>query len=218
MKFRSLLIILSVFILPGCISSYFSTANDVCKTQATVVIADGTETTGQLTVLFENNIDAKKTIDLFYKETGKTEKINAETIRYYKIKNNYYVPKKIDLHLDGHYHLLFVKLLSAENSKIRLYQLTQKFKSTPTGENWQLYYISLPSFSKFEVWSTYSQNLSPHFELKMSQAVADCPALAKKIESKTKGYYIPDLPPMLFADAKRIEVYQRIIAEYDSCR
>lgn len=55
------------------------------------------------------------------------------------------------------------------------------------------------------------------FENKTSDIVADCPPLAAKIKSKEKGYYIPKGPRAFFPDAKRLEVYQRIIGEYNSC-
>jgi len=49
----------------------------------------------------------------------------------------------------------------------------------------------------------------------MSNLVADCPSLANKIRSKEKGYNIPTL---LFPESKRLEVFKRIIDEYNGCR
>jgi hypothetical protein len=52
----------------------------------------------------------------------------------------------------------------------------------------------------------------------MSAIVKDCASLAEKIKAKTKGYYIPSAPSMVFPESKRIEVYKRIIEEYNNCK
>jgi hypothetical protein len=52
----------------------------------------------------------------------------------------------------------------------------------------------------------------------MSEIVKDCSSLADKIRTKTKGYYIPSAPSLLFPESKRIEVYKKIIEEYNNCK
>ena len=206
--------IIGSFTISGCVTSYFKTPNDVYKTSATIYLEDGAEKTGELTTQFETGFDALKFITLFHKETGNTENINIENIKYYKVNNNCYVPKKIDLNLNGTYHLLFVKRLTEESSKIHLYELPQLYKSTGTGEDRTLYFISFSTHSKYEVWSIYSKKLLPDFEYKMSDVVSDCPSLAEKIKEKNKDYYIPRVS---FPDSKKLEIYKRIIAEYNNC-
>jgi hypothetical protein len=217
--FPSLIICL---ILVGCVSTYFKTPNDVYKTPATIYLDDGTEKTGELTIqlesALESGFDNKNLVTIGHKETGNSEEIRIESIKCYKIRNDYYFPKKIDLNLDGNYHLLFVKQLTPEISKIHLYELDQRYRSTSSGKSDELYYISLPNSSKYEAWSIYSNKVSPDFEYKMSNIVSDCPALATKIKSKEKGYYIPHGPRFTFPDSKRLDVFQRIIGEYNNCR
>ena len=197
-----------------CVSSYFATPNDVFLKPATIYFDNGTEKTGEITIQFANAANSKRFVTLFHREINQSENINVDSIKCYRIKNDYYVPKKIDLNFDGAYHFLFVKRLTEENSRIHLYELHQAYKSTSTGEDRKLYFISLPLFSKYEVWSTYSKHLFPDFANKMSQALSNCPALADKIRSRTTGYFIPN---QLFPDVKKMEVYKRIIAEYNSC-
>jgi hypothetical protein len=189
---------------------------------ATIYLDDGTEKTGELTIQLEmaseTGFDNKDFVTVGHKETGNSEQIRIESIKCYKIKSEYYFPKKIDLNLDGNYYLLFVKRLTPETSRIHLYELDERYRSTASGKSDELYYISLPNSSKYEAWSIYSKKLFPDFEYKMSDIVSDCPTLAAKIKSKDKGYYIPRGPRFSFPDAKRLEVYKRIIGEYNDCR
>jgi hypothetical protein len=135
------------FSFSGCISTYFKTPNDMYKTSATIYADDGTEKKGELTIQFETGFDPES-ITLFHKETGETEKLNMKSIKYYKINKSSYFPKKMDLDLNGKYYFLFVERLTNENSRIQLYELHQLYKSTATGEERKLYFISLPTFSE----------------------------------------------------------------------
>ena len=214
--------LINCLILAGCISTYFKTPNDVYKTPATIYLDDGTEKTGELTVQLETGLQTgfgnKDIVTLAHKEAGNSEQIRIESIKCYKIRNEYYLPKKIDLNLDGNYYLLFVKRLTPETSRIHLYELDERYRSTESGKSDELYYVSLPNSSKYEAWSIYSRKLSPDFEYKMSEIVSDCPTLAAKIKAKDKGYYIPRGPRFSFPDANRLEVYKRIIREYNECQ
>ncbi|HEV8505751.1 MAG TPA: hypothetical protein VGQ53_10140 [Chitinophagaceae bacterium] len=203
-----------VFICSGCVSTYFKTPNDLYRETATVYLNDGTEKDGQLTV----QLETASSVTLFNKEKKQTENIPIKTINYYKIKDNYYFLKELDVELNGVYHFLFVKRLTDENSKMQLYELHQRYKTTETGEDRKLYFLSLPTSGKYEAISIYSKQLTHQFEYNMSAIVKDCASLAEKIKAKTKGYYIPSAPSMVFPESKRIEVYKRIIEEYNNCK
>ena len=207
-----------IFICTGCVSTYFKTPNDLYRETATVYLNDGTEKEGELTVQLETEFTSENSVTLFDKEKKQTEKIPVKAINYYKIKDNYYFLKDIDLDLNGVSHLLFVKRLTGENSRIQLYELQQRYKSTETGEERKLYFISLPASGKYEALNIYSKQLTHEFEYKMSEIVKDCSSLADKIRTKSKGYYIPSAPSLLFPESKRIEVYKKIIEEYNTCK
>jgi len=198
----------------GCVSSYFATPNDVFLRHATIYFDSGTQKTGEITVQFENGVTSNRYVTLYNKDLHQSEQINVDTVKYYQLNNDVYVPKKIDFNFDGTYHFLFVKRLTEENSKIHLYELHQDYKTNATGEDKRLYFISFPLFSKYEVWATYSKNLFPDFADKMSRQLADCPALAEKVRSKTKGYFIAS---QVIPESTKLGVYKRIIEEYNSC-
>ena len=206
-----------IFICTGCVSTYFKTPNDLYRETATVYLNDGTEKEGELTIQLETEFINENSVTLFDKGTKQTEKIPVKTIDHYKIRDSYYFLKELDLDLNGVNQLLFVKRLTDENSRIQLYELQQRYKSTETGEERKLYFISLPASGKYEALSIYSKQLH-EFEYKMSEIVKDCSSLADKIRTKTKGYYIPSAPSLLFPESKRIEVYKRIIEEYNNCK
>jgi len=207
-----------IFICTGCVSTYFKTPNDLYRETATVYLNDGTEKEGELTIQLETEFTSENSVTLFDKEKKQTEKIPVKAINHYKIKDNYYFLKEIDMDLNGVNHFLFVKRLTDENSRIQLYELQQRYKSTETGDERKLYFISFPASTKYEALNIYSKQLSQEFEYKMSEIVKDCSSLADKIRTKTKGYYIPNAPSLLFPDSKRIEVYKKIIEEYNNCK
>ena len=218
MKYFLAFCISCIFICTGCVSTYFKTPNDLYRETATVYLNDGTEKEGELTIQLETEFINENSVTLFDKGTKQTEKIHVKTIDYYKIKDSYYFLKELDLNLNGVNQLLFVKRLTDENSRIQLYELQQRYKSTETGEERKLYFISLPASRKYEALNIYSKQLSNEFEYKMSEIVKDCSSLADKIRTKTKGYYIPSAPSLLFPESKRIEVYKKIIEEYNNCK
>jgi len=199
----------------GCVSSYFATPNDVFLRHATIYFDNGAQKTGEITVQLENGVKSNQYVTLYYKDQHQSEQISVDSIKYYQINNEVYVPKKIDFDFDGTYHFLFVKRLTEENSKIHLYELHQDYKANSTGEDKRLYFISFPLFSKYEVWATYSKNLFPDFADKMSRQLSDCPSLAEKVRSRTKGYFIAS---QLIPESTKLGVYKRIIDEYNSCQ
>lgn len=214
MKYFLALCITCVFICSGCVSTYFKTPNDLYRESATVYFNDGTEKDGQLTV----QLETASSVTLFDKEKKQTENIPIKAIIYYKIKDNYYFLKELDVELNGVYRFLFVKRLTDENSKMQLYELHQRYKTTETGEERKLYFVSVPGSGKYEALNIYSKQFTHQFEYNMSAIVKDCTSLADKIRAKTKGYYIPSAPSLAFPESKRIEVYKRIIEEYNNCK
>jgi hypothetical protein len=215
MKYALLVCSICCLIIPSCVSSYFKTPNDLYKTSATIYLDDGTKKSGDLTIQFETGYDYDYSVNLYHKETRTTEKISFQSIKYYTIKNDYYYPKQVDVRLDGKYYLLFLKRLTPENSKIQFFQLDVSPKIAASGQSDKLYFISPPTTSRFEAWNIYGKKLFPDFEYKMSSLVVDCPEVADKIQSKADGYYIANSP--FVSDQKKVDVFKRIIAEYDSC-
>jgi hypothetical protein len=133
-----------IFICTGCVSTYFKTPNDLYRETATVYLNDGSEKEGELTIQLETEFTSENSVTLFDKGKKQTEKIPVKAINYYKIKDTYYFLKEIDTDLNGVYHFLFVKRLTDENSRIQLYELQQRYKSTETKSENYILFLYLP--------------------------------------------------------------------------
>jgi hypothetical protein len=202
-----------IIILSGCKSiSYLNTPNDVLRKKGVVYLLDETKKEGEITIQFETGHGAPDFIRL--KNGDNDEKIRMEHIKLYRINEDYYYPKIIELDFMGTKKLLFVKSLTKQDSRIQLYELYQQRKQTPDGTDQFYYFISLPGQTRLEAWYIGSNNLMPNFDEKMSKIVNDCPMLSDKIKLKTKGYF---LGPLTLSDQKKVEIFQRIINEYNDC-
>lgn len=203
------------FTISGCKSvAYFHTPNDMLRQYGTIYKEDGTEKNGEVTITFEAGQPAKNFISLSV--NGKVEKMYPRDIKGYKIKDKYYVPRYIDLEGNGISYLLFVQRLTGESSKIQLYQFYQRNQgSDANGDDVYSYYISFPTLSKYEVWNASGKYLVPGFNEKMSRIVADCPALALKIQRQNKGYFYAQLTS---SNQKKADVLKKIIDDYNECK
>src|SRR5258705_9967598 len=94
---------------------------------------DGIEKRGKITIMFETGHDADRSISLM--NDNHEEKISIDSIKSYKINEDYYFPKIIDLEFNGSERLLFVKRLTQEKSRIQMYELHQQKKQTADGED-----------------------------------------------------------------------------------
>lgn len=198
----------------SCTAEYFHTANDVYKTKATVYLKNGTQKNGELTIQLENGVEANPAgISLMAPGSPVEEHLNFADINAYVINGVTYLPKCINLYTAGLNRGLFVKRLSDSASKILLFELEQKRKSSDTGEERSLYFVLIPSHSVTELIELHSSLLVPSFETKMSAFVADCPSLAAKIKNRENGYFYNFMTP----EFKKIEVVKRIIREYEVC-
>lgn len=193
-------------------SAYFSTPNDVHKSNAIVYILNGIEKKGSITIRLEGNYQSAKFIQL---ENGKdVEQLLIDSIKFYNVNENYYFPKLIEIDFKGTQHLLFVKRLTGEISRIHLYELQQQKSQTSDGQDYYNYYISLPTYGRLNVLSIARKELTPNFHEKMSKIVKDCASLSNKIQEKNKGYFLAEYTRL---NTKKIEVFKRIIDEYNNC-
>jgi hypothetical protein len=192
--------------------AYFNSPNDVFEKDAVIYMLNGTQQKGQITITLETGHETDNFIWL--KNGGIEKKVLTDSIASYSIDEDYYFPKKIDLEFNGVERLLFVKRLTAQNSRIQLYELFKAGNHTSDGTDLLVYYVSLQTHSRLEAWNTSGKNLEPNFDEKMSKIVEDCPALANKIKQKAKGYFLPQIT---LSNSKKEEVFKRIIEEYNNC-
>ncbi|MDP4261981.1 MAG: hypothetical protein Q8941_05565 [Bacteroidota bacterium] len=192
--------------------AYFNTPNDVFKKEAVVHLLNGTVKKGEISIQFETGYGTSNFISL--KNGAAEEKIAIDSVISYSVGDEHYYLKKVDIDLNGSEKLLFVKMLTKENSRIKLYELFEQKKQSTDGQDHFSYFISLPTHDRLQTWNTGSRNLVPNFDEKMSKIVEDCPALANKIRQNSKGYFITGL---MLSNQKKVEVLLRIINEYDDC-
>lgn len=207
------ILIPAVLLLFGCKSvPFFDSPNSISKKEAIVNMLDGTQKKGLLTVTLEANYTVNY-ISVFHSE--REERVLIDSVKSYIYNDEVYEPKRIVIDFDGPLQLMFVKKLTSDSSRIQLYEFFQNRIQSQSRENLQLYYITLPTFDRFETWGLGNKNLVPNFNLKMSKLVRDCPALADKIAQEQKGYYFT---PLTISTITKKEVLQRIIAEYNLCK
>ena len=213
MRQFSYIIVFLTIIAIGCKAvSYFNTPNDVFKKDGIVYMLDGTEKKGEMTIKFESWYGADKFIQL--ENAGREERVLIDSIKSYRINDDYYFPKRIVLENSDQERLLFVKRLTKENSRINLYELYQARRQTSDGQEHFFYYISFPTQGTLEVWNIVSKNLVPNFDEKMGKLVEDCSVLSNKIKDRSRGYF---LAQFTLSDTKKVEVLKRIIDEYNDC-
>jgi len=200
-------------------AGYFVSPNEVHKEKVVLYLRNEEKITGEINIDLENgstqHTEFKPLIEIM--PEGKTvwQKINMKDIAAYTMDSVYYAAKNLDVDLNGTRFLMFVKRLTAKNSKIQLFELYESGKGTYTGESKYSYFLSLPGYAPYQTVNVRSNQLIPGFDLKMSSMVDDCPVLAKKIRSRQNDYY---LNMATFNRKKTPEVLLRIINEYDSCR
>jgi hypothetical protein len=212
------LFVFTIFLFSCKSPSEFLTSNEVHWEKVNLIFRDQTKAAGQINILHENSNSLYTTYSNFLQfipeGRDSIESIDLYKISGYWFESNYYALKKLDIHMNGIYQILFVKRLTGENSRIQLYELYESGSGNSNGEIEYSYYLSYPSCGPLDAINTRSSFLLPSFEQKMSVLVADCPNLAQKILSKDHGYFIPFTS---FNIKKHPDVLLRIIDEYNKC-
>jgi hypothetical protein len=212
------LFVFSIFLFSCKSPSEFVTSNEVHWEKVNLVFRDQAKVTGKINILHENtsslNSSYNNYIQFIPEGKDSTESVDLNKISGYWFESNYYALKKLDIHMNGIYQLLFVKRLTGENSRFQLYELYESGRSNGGVDIEYIYFLSYPSCGPLDAINTRSSLLLPSFEQKMSLLVADCPSLAQKIEEKEKGYFIPLTS---FNIKKHPDVLLRIIDEYNKC-
>jgi hypothetical protein len=205
--------------LSGCKTSGFMVSpNDVHKEKVIVYFKNQEKISGVINISMENGSGLHPNFKpiLEFMPEGKTtwQNLNISDISAYSLGSDYYPVKRLDVDMNGALYLQFVKRLTAENSRIQLYELYQSGKANYTGDAVTTYFLSFPGYGPLETLNVGSSQLVPNFDLKMSNMVEDCPTLEKKIRRKEKGYFLS----MGTFNIKTIPtVLITIIHEYDSC-
>lgn len=214
-----------VWAATGCKSyTYFATPNDVLKADCQLVLVDGQELNGKLTIQFETGQVAKNKIEIQLADNS-VKQVIVDSIKCYRYKTDWYYPKQADLeayqvpYRDKVYapeerNLVFVKRLSAENGRVGFYELYQSGSKSPDGKEHYYYYVGFPGDDRHTVWNIGSSKFLPDFDKKMSKLLSGCPALAEKIRNRADGYTLSQIS----LDLKKYEVFKRVVNEYNNCK
>ncbi len=222
---QSFIIFILIFTLNSCkTTSYFASPNYLADKDCKLVLLDGTEKPGKLTIQFETGHDANNSV-ILKSSNNVVEKILIDSIQFYQIGKEVFYPKEINLesyeipykdnlYLPGAKNILFVKALTDQNAKISLFELFQPKTKTSDGFDHYDYFLSIRNQPRLMATDLGNKLFFPNFSEKMSNIVSDCPSLSEKIKAKEKGYSLSQIS----VDMKRLEVFKKIIAEYNNCK
>jgi hypothetical protein len=212
-------VICILIFLSGCkTTAFFVSPNEVHKENVVLYLKNQEKISGIINIDLENgsglHTEFKPIIEIMPEGKTTWQRFNITDITAYTMGSDYFPVKDLDVDLNGTHFLLFVKRMTAENSKIQLYEQYESGKGNSTGESKYSYFLSFPGFGPLETINAKSSRLVPNFDSKMSNMVDDCPALAKKIRSRQKDYF---LAMGTFNIKKTPEVLMRIINDYNNC-
>lgn len=198
-------------------AAYFDTPNNVKNMPATLYLADGKTYQGRLVV--HTSLYSNSSVKLYQDGDKKPMHFGLMEVKGYQFRNDYYALKEVrgGIRLGKEYS--FMKRLTKEDSRIHLYENTEKVTtSNPYGGSYTTYetqyYLQMPGEQGDAVWPLSSNKFVPNFDEKMSKLVADCPSLAAKIANKEPGYFYAQVS--MFKE-KRANVLMQIIDEYNNC-
>jgi hypothetical protein len=209
----------------GCTPySYFSTSNDMLKMDCVVYLINGSVERGKLTIQLETGHAVDNIIRLLTINHEEI-KIAIDSVKYYNYKNDFYYPKILNLEayeipnknylpLPNVRNILFLKALTKQNSRIMMYELYEPAAKTNDGADHHDYFVSFENDGRLNAWNLGNRKFFPNFEEKVADLVADCPELSDKIRRRLKAYYLGRIS----VDAKKYEVFQKIVSEYNACK
>jgi hypothetical protein len=207
-----------VILLASCKSaSYFYTPNEFRNITGTLYLANGQTIDGKLIVNKDGLFN--HAVKIYVPGEKEAQKYNLFDVKGYSIRGQYYELREIrgGISLDSRYS--FMKRLTPADSKIQLFEHTEKQTTTVnnnTSTHYETqYYMQLPQETGDAVWALSSQKFVPNFDEKMSRMVQDCNGLAKKIAGKEDGYFYAQVS---LSRERRADVLWNIINEYNKCQ
>lgn len=202
--------------LTSCSSTYFNNANDMGKAFGQVTLQDGTELSGAISFRARTN-----NIKFYGSDSKEARKILLSDIKFIEIRGNKYAPKLIRDR--GSLTMRFLKPLTRDDSRLGLYEFYEEetrtvhdYRGRPYTRDQEkiIYYLETPVMRGQEpLWELSGKQLVPNFDVKMSEVVKDCPALAEKIRNKERGYFYA-----MITGRDRVDIMLNIIEEYNRCK
>lgn len=213
MKFYGLIL----FVLLGSVScrtlSYYSSPNSLRNIDGTLYLRNGKSITGKLIVQTDNVLGSP--VKLFMNGDERPMQFSLSSVRAFTIGAETYELKEIKDGLPLGRQLFFMRRMTPEDGRIRLYEHMQKHTVNKTSVRYEPeYYVQLPGEENDLVHASTGSKFVPGFDQKASLLVSDCDELARKIREKKEGYYYHQVS---LVKEKRLEVLMKIVTEYNQC-
>lgn len=209
---------ISVFSLLLCVFScstltYFESPNSLRNVSGTLYLQNGKTVEGKLVVQTDNFLGSP--VKLFTEDDKKPMQFNLSAVKGYSVNNQLYELKEIKEGLSLGRRLFFMRRLTPENSRMHLYEFMEKHTVNKTATRHDKeYFVQFPGEQANQVHAAHGSRFVPGFDEKVSDLVADCPTLSKKIRERKDGYFYAQVS--VFPE-KKVEVLRKIIAEYNEC-
>jgi hypothetical protein len=180
-----------------------------------VNLKDGTTIEGdiQFKPAYSDDVEIKKI------PTDPYTKYSAKQVKSFTIDSNTYEPK---IAKGGEVRFsnkpVFMEAVANVTTGLNMYieHFQEKVKYTMNiplkGSEIMTFYVSIPGNTE-EVFDLNATRFIPKFDDKVSKFVADCPALAQKIQNKEKGYFYN-----LMNQQKAPDIWATIVLEYAKCK
>lgn len=212
----------AIVLIASCKTASFETPNSLRYMPGKLYLTNGRTVEGKLVVNTNNSLGSA--VKIYLDGEKKPQRYDLHDIEAYQIRGEYFELKEIKGGFSIGRNMSFMKRLTPADSRIHLYENTEKNTSTSTNRNGTSntrttydvqYYMQFPAETGDGVWAVNSSKFVPNFDEKMSQLVKDCPTLSSKIAAKEPGYFYAQVT--VFRE-KRADVLWNIINEYNKCK
>ena len=185
----------------------------------TLFVNDSTVLYGKLLLAKKDwSFSAEVGIHFFENGSKKMKYFKTEEIKGFKMGSNYFVPKFLG---QGSAAAIpsrktMARLITPEGSRINMYEyIAQSNTKNPSGyvqyQSTPVRFIEIPGSKDDKVYQFSDNKFVPHFETRVSNMVADKPALADKIKSKDKNYFYQQVSEL----SRQEKVWWNIVNEYN---
>jgi hypothetical protein len=186
---------------------------------ATLIINDSTVLYGKLLLAKKDwSLSAEIGIRFFENGSRKMKYYKTEEIKGFKMGTNYFVPKFLGQGSAASIpsRKTMVRVITPEGSRMKMYEyIAQSNTKNPSGyvqyQSTPIHFIEIPGSKDDKVYQFSDNKFVPHFDTRVSNMVADKPALADKIKSKDKNYFYQQISELSHQE----KVWWNIVNEYN---
>ncbi len=204
---KKLLFIISTFVFS--VFSLFAQSDYISYSgQGKVVLTDGTEVTGKVVFWIYTPARVHVTPEGAKDDT----KYKSDDVKEFTIEDKVYASIELKGGISVGNNKVFALLLTSPDAKLKVFKVeTQPTVSTggsvPVTTS---YYAMIPG--ETAAYGLSEMKFNP--AKKLAKILADCPALAEKINSKTENYFYP----MITTDEFRLKIFLNLSEEYQKCK